>query len=191
MRTPTMLVRPVRGLTFTPLVPMRAATAAAQAMLEISSDDNQRALADALATSNVLERVAGTVAIHLYEMEMQPDESYVCNTFIGAGLESLLGPLPTDRTPEEAWEDAVHPDDRAGYDATTNDRTRRGLRDRIPPERLRRAHPWVWDRMHPRRTEDGQSSRRGIVVEITERKHATRPLPPRSASCSTSPITTP
>ena len=71
-------------------------------MPDISSDDNHRALAQALATSDVLQRVAGTVAIHLYEMETQPDGTYVCNTFIGAGLESLLGPLPTDRTPEEA-----------------------------------------------------------------------------------------
>ena len=155
-------------------------------MLEISSDDNHRALTDALATSDVLARVAGTVAIHLYEMEMQPDESYVCNTFIGAGLESLLGPLPTDRTPEEAWEDAVHPEDRAGYDATY--------------EAIERGEPceieyrlngydgrtrWVWDRMHPRRTEDGRLLVDGIVVEITERKHATE-VPTcvdRSPSC--------
>jgi diguanylate cyclase (GGDEF)-like protein len=146
-------------------------------MLEISSDDNHRALADALATSDVLTRVAGTVAIHLYEMEMQPDESYVCNTFIGAGLESLLGPLPTDRTPEEAWEDAVHPDDRAGYDACY-EAIERGEACEIEYRlngydgRTR----WVWDRMHPRRTDDGRVLVDGIVVEITERKHAAEAL---------------
>ncbi len=146
-------------------------------MLEFSSDDNHRALTDALATSDVLERVAGTVAIHLYEMEMQPDESYVCNTFIGAGLESLLGPLPADRTPEEAWEDAVHPDDRAGYDATY-EAIERGEACEIEYRlngydgRTR----WVWDRMHPRRAEDGRLLVDGIVVEITERKHAAEAL---------------
>jgi hypothetical protein len=72
----------------------------------------QQSLAEALAATDVLRRVAGTVAIHLYEMEYQPNGSYVCNTFIGEGLESLLGPLPEDRTPEEAWDEAVHPDDR-------------------------------------------------------------------------------
>ncbi|HET9509220.1 MAG TPA: EAL domain-containing protein [Gaiellaceae bacterium] len=134
-------------------------------------------MAEALATSDVLQRVAGTVAIHLYEMEMQPNGDYVCNTFIGAGLESLLGPLPADRTPEQAWEDAVHEDDRAGYDASY--------------ESIERGEPfeieyrlvgydgrtrWVWDRMHPRRTDDGRLLVDGIVVDITDRKHATEEL---------------
>ena len=80
---------------------------------------NQDALKEALATTDVLRRVAGTVAIHLYEMEYLADGTYVCNTFIGEGLESLLGPLPDDRTPEEAWETAVHPDDREVYNTAS------------------------------------------------------------------------
>jgi diguanylate cyclase (GGDEF)-like protein len=146
-------------------------------MPDISSDDNHRALAQALATSDVLQRVAGTVAIHLYEMETQPDGTYVCNTFIGAGLESLLGPLPTDRTPEEAWEDAVHPDDRAGYDASY-EAIERGDPFEVEyrlvgyDDRIR----WVWDRMHPRRTEDGRLLVDGIVVDITDRKQTTEAL---------------
>ena len=57
------------------------------------SDDGTTALNEALATADVLRRVAGTVAIHLYESEYLEDGTYVCNTFIGEGLESLLGPL--------------------------------------------------------------------------------------------------
>jgi diguanylate cyclase (GGDEF)-like protein/PAS domain S-box-containing protein len=128
-------------------------------------------------TSDVLLRVAGTVAIHIYEMEMHPDGSYVCNTFIGAGLESLLGPLPDDRTPEEAWEDAVHPEDRADYDTACE-----AIEGDEPFEVEYRLlgydgrTRWVWDRMHPRRTEDGRLLVDGIVVDITERKQAAKQL---------------
>jgi diguanylate cyclase (GGDEF)-like protein len=135
--------------------------------------DHQQALAEALATSDVLRRVAGTVAIHLYEMEYLEDGTYVCNTFIGEGLESLIGPIPEGRTPEQAWEEAVHPDEKAEYDAVS--------------ERLLRGEPaeleyrlvgydghtrWVWDRMRPRRTEDGRVLIDGIVADVTERKLA-------------------
>ena len=134
---------------------------------------DHRALAEALATTDVLRRVAGTVAIHLYEMEYLADGSYVCNTFIGEGLESLVGPLPEDRTPEEAWDDAVHPDDREAVE--------------LASEQLHRDEPteveyrlvgydgrtrWVWDRMRPRRTPDGRLLVDGIVADITERKKA-------------------
>jgi PAS domain-containing protein len=112
-----------------------------------------RSLAEALATTDVLRRVAGTVAIHLYEMEYLADGSYVCNTFIGEGLESLLGPLPDDRSPEEAWEDAVHPDDREIYNAAS------ALLDGNEPAEIEYRLVgydgrirWVWDRMRPRRS---------------------------------------
>src|ERR687892_76048 len=138
---------------------------------------NQRQLADALATSDVLRRVVGTVAMHLYEMEMQPDGTYVCNTFIGEGVESLLGPLPHDRTAEEAWEEAVHPDDRAGYELAYE------ILERGTPHELEYRlvgydgrTRWVWDRMHPRRSEDGRLLVDGVVVDISERKKATEAL---------------
>ena len=128
-------------------------------------------------TSDVLRRVAGTVAMHVYEMEMQPDGSYVCTTFIGAGLESLLGPLPTDRTPEQAWEDAVHPHDQTAY-ATASDAIERGepyeVEYRLVGYDGRTR--WVWDRMHPRRAEDGRVLVDGVVVDITDRRQASEAL---------------
>ena len=142
-----------------------------------AADDNHRALAEALATSEILQRVAGTIAIHLYEMEIQPDGEYVCNTFIGAGLESLLGPVPADRTPEEAWEEAVHEDDRTAY-AASSEAIERGepfeIEYRLVGYDGRTR--WVWDRMHPRRTEDGRVLVDGIVVDITDRKRAAEAL---------------
>jgi diguanylate cyclase (GGDEF)-like protein len=138
-----------------------------------NGDGNHQALAEALATTDVLRRVAGTVAIHLYEMEYLADGSYVCNTFIGEGLESLLGPLPADRTPEEAWEDAVHPDDREAYDAVSD------VLERGEPVEIEYRlvgydgrTRWVWDRMRPRRTPDGRLLVDGIVADVTERRKA-------------------
>jgi diguanylate cyclase (GGDEF)-like protein len=131
-----------------------------------------RSLAEALATTDVLRRVAGTVAILLYEAEYLEDGTYHCNVFMGEGLESLLGPVP-----EEAWEDAVHPDDRAAYEEADA-----LLRADKPAEveyrlvgydgRIR----WVWDRMRPRRSPDGRLLVDGIVADVTERKKASDAL---------------
>jgi diguanylate cyclase (GGDEF)-like protein len=134
-------------------------------------------LAEALAATDILRRVAGTVAIHLYEMEYLPDGSYVCNTFIGEGLESLLGPLPGDRTPEEAWEDAVHPDDREAY----NEAAGQLALDQAAEVEYRLVGydgrtRWVWDRMRPRRTPDGRLLVDGIVADVTERRKASDAL---------------
>jgi diguanylate cyclase (GGDEF)-like protein/PAS domain S-box-containing protein len=134
-------------------------------------------LAEALAATDILRRVAGTVAIHLYEMEYLPDGSYVCNTFIGEGLESLLGPLPDDRTPEEAWEDAVHPDDREAY----NEAAEQLALDQAAEVEYRLVGydgrtRWVWDRMRPRRTPDGRLLVDGIVADVTERRKASDAL---------------
>jgi diguanylate cyclase (GGDEF)-like protein/PAS domain S-box-containing protein len=142
-----------------------------------NGDGNHQALAEALAATDVLRRVAGTVAIHLYEMEYAANGTYECTTFIGEGLESLLGPLPEDRTPEEAWEDAVHPDEREAYEAVT-EALERGEAVEIEYRlvgydgRTR----WVWDRMRPRRTKDGRLLVDGIVADVTERRNAAEEL---------------
>ena len=139
-------------------------------------EDGSNALAEALATTDVLRRVAGTVAIHLYESEYLEDGTYVCNTFIGEGLESLLGPLPEDKTPEEAWEEAVHPDDQDTYDVTTRLEAGESVEIEYRLVGYDGKTRWVWDRMRPRRGLNGQLLVEGIVADITERRKASDAL---------------
>src|ERR1044072_1770786 len=100
------------GLIRGAFVPMESIRPLDRMFEETTPEANgqSRSLAEALATTDVLRAAAGPAAIHLYEMDSLADGSYVCTPFMGEGLKSLLGPLPGDRTPEEAWEDAVHPD---------------------------------------------------------------------------------
>jgi diguanylate cyclase (GGDEF)-like protein/PAS domain S-box-containing protein len=141
-----------------------------------TTGDSSSALAQALAATDVLRRVAGTVAIHLYESEYLDDGTYVCNTFIGEGLESLLGPLPENRTPEEAWEEAVHPDDRDTYDVTAKLEAGESVEIEYRLVGYDGKTRWVWDRMRPRRGANGQLLVDGIVADITERRKASDAL---------------
>jgi diguanylate cyclase (GGDEF)-like protein/PAS domain S-box-containing protein len=146
-----------------------------QTMFE--SEVQRRALIESVTRTDVLERVAGAMAIHLYEMELRPDDSYACTAFVGSGLERLLGPLPRDRSPEQAWSDAVHPEDRAAYAAACD-----GLRAGGAAELEYRlvghdgAIRWVWDRMQVRGEEGDRLVIDGIVADITGRKEMERAL---------------
>ncbi|HEX5557501.1 MAG TPA: EAL domain-containing protein [Gaiellales bacterium] len=129
-------------------------------------------LAATLATSDVLRRIAGTAAIHLYELRYDDDGSYECTAFIGEGLESLLGPLPEGADEELAWEEAVHPEDRGGYAAFT-DACRRGEASEIEFRLVGvdGVTRWVWERARPR-VEKGIVWVDGVVADITERRRA-------------------
>lgn len=120
--------------------------------------------------AELLRRIAGTVAIMLYEMDLRPDGSYECLTFVG--LETLIGPAPEGMTAEEAYDAAVHPDDREIYDGAMD-----GLWDGDPVEvEYRLLAPdgeirWVLDRMRPeRKADDGSVLVSGVVADISERK---------------------
>jgi diguanylate cyclase (GGDEF)-like protein/PAS domain S-box-containing protein len=123
-------------------------------------------------TIDVLRRVAGAAAVHIYEMEWLADGSYRCNEFIGAGVESLIGPIPEGMDEEEAWEAAVHPDDRPAYDAYCD-----ALLAGEPHELEYRlvgfdgVTRWVWERARPR-VENGRRLVDGIAADVTERRHA-------------------
>jgi diguanylate cyclase (GGDEF)-like protein len=120
--------------------------------------------------SELLQRIAGMVAIMLYEMKLLPDGSFECLTFVG--LETLIGPVPEGMEAEDAYDAAVHPEDREAYDAAL--------------VKLCRGEPteveyrlidcdgqtrWVLDRMRPEGSaEDGSLLVDGVVADITVRK---------------------
>jgi diguanylate cyclase (GGDEF)-like protein/PAS domain S-box-containing protein len=106
----------------------------------------------------------------LYEMELRPDGSYECLTFVG--LETLIGPVPEGMSSEEAYDAAVHPDDRDVYDQAMD-----ALWQGEPMEVEYRLIDsdgevrWVLDRMRPEREiEDGCILVSGVVADISERK---------------------
>ena len=120
--------------------------------------------------SELLQRIAGTVAIMLYEMRLWPDGRFECLTFVG--LETLIGSVPDGVSPEEAYEAAVHPEDREAYDAAV---VALGQGEPVEVEyRLiggDRQTRWVLDRMRPESSiEDGCVLVGGVVADITKRK---------------------
>ena len=119
--------------------------------------------------AELLRRIADTVAIMLYEMELQPDGSYECHTFIG--LETLIGPVPDGMSAEEAYDARVHPDDRELYDGAV-DRLWNGEPLEVEYRLLGPDGDdlWVLDRMRPERREDGSLLVGGVVADISERK---------------------
>jgi diguanylate cyclase (GGDEF)-like protein/PAS domain S-box-containing protein len=142
----------------------------------MESDETQPpldpALAATLATSDVLRRIAGTAAIHLYELRYAEDGSYECTAFIGEGLESLLGAIPEGVDEEAAWEEAVHPDDRQAYtDFTEACRQGEAAEIEFRLVGFDGLTRWVWERARPR-IEDGVVWVDGVVADVTERRRA-------------------
>jgi hypothetical protein len=120
--------------------------------------------------AELLQRITGTVAIMLYEMKLWPDGRFECLTFVE--LETLIGSVPEGLSPEEAYEAAVHPEDREAYDADVVALGRGG-----PVEVEYRLvgcdgqTRWVLDRMRPERpTGSGCLLVGGVVADIIDRK---------------------
>jgi diguanylate cyclase (GGDEF)-like protein/PAS domain S-box-containing protein len=120
--------------------------------------------------AELLQRIAGTVAIMLYEMKLWPDGRFECLTFVG--LETLIGSIPDGVSAEHAYDAAVHPEDREAYEAAV---VTLGRGEPVEVEyRLVGCDGqtrWVLDRMRPERsTEDGCLLVGGVVADITDRK---------------------
>jgi diguanylate cyclase (GGDEF)-like protein len=129
------------------------------------------------AVRELLERIAGSASVMLYRAEYGPDGSYTCTQFGGAPLESLIGPIPPDLTPEEAWDACIHPDDRDAYHAAWGD----GMCDETVEFEYRMCGfdgvlRWMFERSRPAGVIDGRHVHDGIVVDVTDRRLATEAL---------------
>ena len=125
--------------------------------------------------SELLRRIADTVAIMLYELELRPDGSWRCLEFIG--LETLIGPVPDGVSPEDAYEAAVHPEDRQAYDGAV---VALGRGEPVEVKYRLIGHDgrirWVLDRMGPEPAASGCLLVGGVVADITERRRAQEEL---------------
>ena len=137
----------------------------------IISDITLRAEADARAAeaSERFSRLLDVVGEHVYLAQAFPDGT-MKELFQGPGADRLLGGAEPDAEMAN-WDAAVHPEDRAAYDAFI-----RALSRGVPGEieyRLRGADGvtrWVHDRAATRRRDDGTFEVSGIVSDVTERR---------------------
>ena len=151
----------------------------------IISDVTKREEADARA-ADAAERFTGLLDVvgeHVYLALAQPDGS-VKELFQGPGADRLLGGAEPD--PEMCnWEAAIHPDDRADYDAFN--RELGAGRESDVEYRLIGADGvtrWVHDRAATRRRRDGTVEISGIVSDVTEQRRMRAELAAAHAAVS-------
>ena len=151
----------------------------------IISDVTRREEADArlAEASDRFSRLLDVVGEHVYLARAHPD-GRIEELFQGPGADRLLGGAEPD--PEMVnWEAALHPDDRAAYDAFNRDLA--AGRDADVEYRLRGADGitrWAHDRAATRRLEDGTVEVSGIVSDVSERRRMRAELAEAHAALS-------
>ena len=117
-------------------------------------------------------------------MALSHPDGRIEELFQGPGADRLLGGAEAD--PEmENWDAALHPDDRAGYDAFNA--TLAAGRESDVEYRLTGADGvtrWVHDRAATRRLPDGAVEISGIVSDVTERRRLRAELAQAHAALS-------
>ena len=120
---------------------------------------------------------------HVY-LALVLEDGTIKEIFQGPGADRLLGGAEPDEDMAN-WEAALHPDDRAAYDAF-NEQLSRGEPAEVE-YRLRGADGvtrWVHDRAATRRRDDGVIEISGIVADVTERRRMRAELADAHAAMS-------
>jgi len=120
---------------------------------------------------------------HVY-LALVLEDGTIKEIFQGPGADRLLGGAEPDEDMAN-WEAALHPDDRAVYDAF-NEQLSRGEPAEVE-YRLRGADGitrWVHDRAATRRRDDGLVEISGIVSDVTERRRMRAELAETHAAMS-------
>jgi diguanylate cyclase (GGDEF)-like protein/PAS domain S-box-containing protein len=134
------------------------------------TERRQAALAFA-ETSSRLAHVIESIDEYIYTDAAGVDGHLGVPLYASPGIFRTLGrPVPLERLNEE-WEAAVHPDDRATFQAS-NARMSEGDAIEVEYRIVRPAGEvrWVLDRARPRRTPDGRVVIDGVIADITERR---------------------
>ncbi|HTW21353.1 MAG TPA: EAL domain-containing protein [Mycobacteriales bacterium] len=117
-------------------------------------------------------RLLTRVGCHVYTGEVLADGSYQ-EIFTGPGIELFLGGLPEGVDLTTAWNDAVHPDDRAAYLAAATTDTDDVISVEYRMVGMDGETRWVQDQMWLRESPpDGRRIIDGVVTDITSRKQA-------------------
>ncbi|HEY1480575.1 MAG TPA: diguanylate cyclase [Gaiellales bacterium] len=126
-------------------------------------------------TREASEQISRELDLHLYSGEFSADQEYR-DLYTGPGVERIIGrPLRPGERPEDAWESAVHADDRAAYveffSASTlmlHDSAELEYRMLGGDGRTR----WILDRVRSSWNDDGSVRISGVCIDVTERRVA-------------------
>ena len=119
------------------------------------------------------EQVSRELDLHLYAGIFTADDEYL-ETYTGPGVERILGrPLRPGEREGDAWESAVHPDDRAAYveffsvySLSSQDSSELEYRLVGGDGRVR----WILDRVRSTQDADGTIRVNGVCIDVTERR---------------------
>lgn len=120
----------------------------------------------------LLDDITDTLGVYVYEGEISADGAYL-ETYTGAGFERMLGiERPREALGDDAWEEHIHPDDRAAYvawDPVASGTESITYRVVDASGRVRHVAEWCFVR---ERLGNGAVRVEGALIDLTEQTEA-------------------